>query len=125
MKRQKQTTIFILYIICILGLVGCAASRSLSVTTSNILESSAITYNEARKSLAALDAKKLLTKEQKIEIIKHAENFWIAYHVAFDAYELYLETKDKQTIHSSLAALSKALGSFLEYARKIESKKEK
>lgn len=116
MKKYKN---FILLFILI-ALTACATQQSFSRMTFNSLETSTQFYIAARKSLAELDAKGILTQEQKIKIVLYAHKFWEAHQAALDAYDKYLDTKDESIVYLALSSLTTALNKFIEYSDNLE-----
>lgn len=106
-------------ILCIMGLAGCATA-SFTKNTYDTLATAAETYRAAMGSASDLYSKGLINDEQKEKIIEYGEDFWLAWHAARDALEAYQDTQDKAGVYQSLAMVSKALGSVLEYVQGLQ-----
>ena len=127
MRNTKQDILKMFLCIVIFSFMGCAAQQlnqqSFNINVSNSFYSAGKIYDATRQSLKELDKKGMLTIEQKIKIIDYAEDFWLAYQVALDSYETYLQTNNQAMVYSSLATLSKALGNFLKYSQTLQGSK--
>jgi hypothetical protein len=127
-KTKSKVMVFVVFLL----LVGCAGNgphgsdtQFFSQTAYNTIFTAAQAYSTTMKSLADLYSKGLITETEKQKTIKYGEDFWLAYHTSLDAFEEYQRTKREAPVYTALSTLSKALGSFLEYAQKVQQKEGK
>jgi len=119
--RKKLLTTYICTALIIM--TGCATG-TITRTAYNTLASSAEAYDATMTSLSQLYEKGEIGDVERTMAIQYGERFWVAYHTAVDALDAYyngsgsVEHK-KSTVYAAMAALSRALGQFLEYSQAI------
>ena len=81
------------------------------------------TYDALMESAADLYGQGLITDEQKAEIIKLANIFYVSYQSAVDAFDVYLKLKDKESKEAFQVILAETiakLGNVEDYLRRIQ-----
>lgn len=69
---------------------------------------SGTTYDAAMKTVASLQAQGKITQDQRTEINKVANVFYVAYHSAVDAFEVYKKTGSVESKQKLITAIHEA-----------------
>ena len=113
MKRLKNYSAII---VLLLFTVSCAYNASMVKVSYNVLAVSSQAYDVSMKTMADLDARGLLPREKKTEIISAATTYYSNHNSAVELLAKYQETKDlqdQQLLEHQLAIMSETLTSLL------------
>jgi len=117
MRRAR----FVLPLFLVLLMVMACATFKMNTYKS--LYSSGVAYDTAMQIVADLDGQGKITPEQKAEIVKMANVYYVAYHAAVDAFETYIKTdavEDKDKLAEALADVAGKLGKIVDYVSRLK-----
>uniref|UniRef100_A0A7C4XS59 Uncharacterized protein n=1 Tax=Caldisericum exile TaxID=693075 RepID=A0A7C4XS59_9BACT len=117
MKRKVLTGI--VGVILLIGLLSCA---TFTQNTYKSLFVAGVSYDTAMKSIASLQAQGKITAEQRAEINKYANVYYVSYQTAVEAFIFYEKNKTetaKQAVINALATVMLKWSEFAGYVNRI------
>lgn len=117
MKRSKKASMLFLAVL-VLAFTGCATFVDNAYKTIFIAGTS---YDAGMKSVADLQAQKIITAEQRAEINALATKFYSAYQVASVALSTYNKTKTADAEARLTVAINDLIATWKVYADAVNS----
>ena len=120
MRRVPRLGTFVLVLVLATIMFSCATFKE---NTYKSLYSAGVTYDVAMKVAVDLKNEGKISEPQWVVVMTIANDYYVAYHVAVDAFETYIKTDataDKDKLAVALADMSGKLSKIVDYVNRLQ-----
>jgi len=110
---RRKIFVGVIGIILLAGLLSCSTFTG---TTYKSLFLAGTSYDTAMKSVASLQTQGKITTEQRVEINKYANIYYVSYQAAVDAFIFYEKNKTEASKQIVINALATAIAKWADFA---------
>jgi len=119
MRVVPRLGTFVLVLVALAFMVSCATFKE---NTYKSLYSAGVTYDVAMKTAVDLKGEGKISDAQWVVVMAVANDYYVAYHVAVDAFETYIKTdtaEDKDKLAVALADVAGKLSKIVDYVNRL------